>query len=126
MKSLALLCAATIFFCASSVLAKRPAPRDVPPVKSASAAIEYRFPPQHMGCVEAFDTKTGELLWRRQVYVVRFTPNLEKDVQDVFVASVEIKDKTMILTNERNSQYQLDLDTLEVKVLKGSLVENRK
>jgi len=106
---------------ATFAFAKRIPPKEVAPVKSGD--IEYRVDHGHMGCVEAWDVKHNELIWRRQIYVVKYTIGLERDVQDVFIQSIKLKDSTLIVKNERDSEYQLDLHSLQVTVLKGSLVE---
>ena len=105
----------------STCYAKRGVPAKVPVVKVGKT--EYRSPSSQMGCVEAWDTGTKSLIWRRQIYVVKYQPALERDVQDVFIKTVKIKDSTLFVINENESEYELDLDTLKVKVLKGSLVE---
>jgi hypothetical protein len=121
---IAILMIALSLLSSSVALAKRAPPDDVAPVRSGD--IEFRVPHSQMGCVEAWDVKRDELIWRRQIYVVKYTVGLERDVQDVFIQSVEIKGNTLLIKNERKSAYQLDLDSLDVKVLKGALVENQK
>ena len=44
----------------------------------------------------------------------------------VFIKSITVEGNNLIITNERNSKYQLDLNSLEVKVIQGSLVEETK
>ena len=66
------------------------------------------------------------MLWIRQIYVVKYDPDLEGDVQDVYIKKIKVKGNSLIITNERKSEYQLNLKTLHVKVLKGSLVEETK
>ena len=109
----------------SESVAKRAAPSKVMPVKIGN--IEYSVPhgksQSQMGCIEARDGRTGELLWIRQVYVVKYDLELEGDVQDVYIKNIKIKGNSLIITNERKSEYKLNLKTLQVKVLKGSLVE---
>ena len=111
--------------CISESEAKRAVPSKVLPVKIGS--IEYSAPhgklQNQMGCIEARKVGSGKLLWRRQVYVVKYDPDLEGDVQDVYIKSFKVKGNSLIITNERKSEYQLNLKTLQVKVLKGSLVE---
>lgn len=111
----------------SESVAKRAAPSIVMPVKIGN--IEYSVPngksQSQMGCIEAIDVRTGELLWIRQVYVVKYDLELEGDVQDVYIKNIKIKGNSLIITNERKSEYQLNLKTLQVKVLKGSLVEEK-
>jgi len=124
MKNIVLLTVALSVLFASIAWAKRGAPEKVPPVRSGTT--EFRAPHGQMGCIEAWDAQREELLWRRQIYVVKYTAGLERDVQDVFIRSIKQVGQTLLMTNERESEYQLDLATLEVKVLKGALVENVK
>jgi hypothetical protein len=109
--------------------AKRGAPAEVLPVTVGN--IEYSVPHRNgaqkqMGFIEARDLKSGKLIWSRQIYAVKYDPDLEGDVQDVFIKSITVEGNHLIITNERNSKYQLDLNSLEVKVIKGSLVEETK
>ncbi len=104
--------------------AKRLAPSSVPAI--AAGGIEYRVPHKEMGCIEAWDVKRKGMIWRRQIYVVKYHLDLERDVQDVFIKTIKRKKNTLVIENERESRYQLDLKTLEIKVLKGSLIESFK
>lgn len=109
--------------------AKRGAPAEALPVTVGN--IEYSAPHRNgtqkqMGFIEARDLKSGKLIWSRQIYAVKYDPDLEGDVQDVFIKSITAEGNHLIITNERNSKYQLDLNSLEVKVIKGSLVEETK
>jgi len=109
--------------------AKRGAPAEVLPVTVGN--IKYSAPHRNgtqkqMGFIEARDLKSGKLIWSRQIYAVKYDPDLEGDVQDVFIKSITVEGNNLIITNERNSKYQLDLNSLEVKVIKGSLVEETK
>ena len=114
--------------CISESEAKRAVPSKVMPVQVGS--IEYSAPhgklQNQMGCIEARKVGSGELLWIRQVYVVKYDPDLEGDVQDVYIKSFKVKGNSLIIINERKSEYQLNLKTLQVKMLKGSLVEETK
>jgi len=73
----------------------------------------------------ATDKKTGEQIWKRQIYVVKHVPGLEPDVQACFITGIEMNGNKLIITNEEKYQYELNIDTLEVKVFKGSLVIDR-
>jgi hypothetical protein len=105
----------------ASAFAKRIAPKDVAPL--SGDGVEYRFPmtPARLGYVDAYDAKSNKLIWSRQIYVVVRDPGLESDVQDVFITSAKIDGKTLQIVNERKYEYSLDLETLEVKVIKGDL-----
>ena len=109
--------------------ARRGAPAEVLPVTVGN--IEYSAPHRNgthrkMGLLEARDLKSGKLIWSRQIYAVKYDPDMEGDVQDVFIKSINVEGNSLIITNERNSKYQLDLNSLELKVIKGSLVEETK
>lgn len=124
MKRLIILWVVMAALSACVVYAKRKAPEKVDPV--IQNGTEYRAAKGHMGHVEAWDTKSKQMIWRRQIYVVKYTVGLERDVQDVFIKTIELKGNILIVKNERKSEYELNLESLEVKVVKGSLIENRK
>jgi hypothetical protein len=109
--------------------AKRGVPAEVLPLTVGN--IEYSAPHRNgthkqMGSIEARDPKSGKLIWSRQIYAVKYDPDLEGDIQDVFIKRITVEGNSLIITNERNSKYQLDLNSLEVKVIQGSLVEETK
>ena len=128
MKEFLIIGVLLLMLCITESVAKRAVPSKVLPVKIGS--IEYSAPhgklQNQMGCIEARKVGSGKLLWIRQVYVVKYDPDLEGDVQDVYIKNIKVKGNSLIITNERNSEYQLNLKTLHVKVLKGSLVEETK
>ena len=88
---------------ASVTLAKRMAPAQVEQV--VCEGVEYRAPNEKMGVVEAWDKAAGKLLWEKQVYDVKINPNLEKDVQEVFIKKLEIAAGKLVVTNEKNDCY---------------------
>ncbi|BDG09737.1 hypothetical protein AMPC_28500 [Anaeromyxobacter paludicola] len=95
--------------------AKRAVPKKVPPV--IQAGVRYVFP--HFtdddgtwiksGLVQARDEKTNALLWSIQLYEVWLNPRMEGDVQDVAINSARIEGDRLIVTNERNHTYAVDL-----------------
>ena len=102
--------------------AKRAAPKTVAPV--AKDGIEYTAPMEREGFVVATWTKTKREIWCRQIYVIKheYLRGLEGDVQTCFITALELKDGTLKVTNEKGSEFELALDTLDVKVLKGQAV----
>ncbi len=112
------------------VEAKRSPPSKVPAVRVGD--VEYRvthevhgrfFP----GFVEAYDPARQGTVWHRQIYVIRRDPQLEGDVQDVFITGLKSvpERKALEITNEAGGRFELDLKTLEVKTLAGSAVLGR-
>jgi hypothetical protein len=94
--------------------AKRSAPEPVRPV--VHKGVKYTAP--HFvdgqpagGVVEALDAKTGKALWRLKVYEIKPDPNLERDVQDVFITSLAINGNKLLVVNERHERYSVDLKT---------------
>lgn len=106
------LVVAMLVLLAPAAFAKRAAPAKVEPV--VSEGVEYRAPVENKGVVEAWDKATGKKLWEKQVYAVKIDPGMEKDVQDVFIRKLEINAGKLIVTNERDDVYSIDLKTREV------------
>ncbi len=92
--------------------AKRTVPRAVEPV--TVRGVTYSAPETAMGFVVAFDASSGRELWRQCIYRVRVDPSLERDVQDVFITSLTLRDGSLVIANERGERYALDLSTRKV------------
>ena len=108
---LLLICAALV----SGIVpasAKRVAPLAVAPI--VQDGVCYSAPHDAMAFVVAADVKTGKELWRVQVYKIPMIAELERDVQDVFITSLALKDGSLLITNERGEKYALDLQTRKV------------
>src|SRR5262245_24523544 len=108
MKGRTLLICGALLVIALQSFAKRLAPAMVEPVvvdgvKYLAPHVapgyidEHGIPPCPPGCVEAWDGTTGKLLWRVQVYEVKYDTHLERDVQDVFVRFLTIKDRSLLV-----------------------------
>jgi hypothetical protein len=103
--------------------AKRVAPKEVPSV--VAGGIRFKVPhfgalhnrPQNGGYVEAWDVKTGKLLWDRMVYRVHCVANLEKDVQDDFISEITVKGGHLFVKTERSETFDMDLETGKVRAL---------
>lgn len=110
----------------SFCFAKRAAPKDVEPVVDhgvkylaphvASGYIkEHGNPTCPIGCVEAWNVKSGKLLWHVQVYEIKYDEKLEKDVQDNFINSLQIKKGNLFVETEHGDKFIVNLKTQEVK-----------
>ncbi len=108
---LLLICAALVSGI-HPAFAERSEPREVAPI--VQDGVRYSAPHGAMAVVVATEVKTGKELWRVQVYKTRMVPELESDVQDVFITSLVLKEDTLIITNERGEKYALDLQTRKV------------
>jgi hypothetical protein len=101
-----------IFFSAIPAVAKRSAPKPVPPV--IAYGVEYSAPVDLRAFVVATDTRSHKELWRQRIYSVSINPALERDVQDVFITSLAVNGRALVITNEHNETYVLDLTTRQV------------
>ena len=93
----------------STIQAKRMAPAAVDPI--SYEGITYSAPTNMMGSVEARDEKTSQIVWTTKVYSVAYNPLIETDVQDVFITELQIDDGELLVTNESDEKYYVDLKT---------------
>ncbi|TFG00178.1 MAG: hypothetical protein EU542_08320, partial [Promethearchaeota archaeon] len=73
--------------------------------------VRYSAPLGKMGFIEARDVNTNEFLWDLKVYEVEYLPTLERDIQEVYIVSFELKSEGLEIINERNEKYFVDLKT---------------
>ena len=107
---------------ASSAVAKRKAPAEVPAIKTAEAI--YSVPHfgfrngtgDNGGVIHAHHPKTKKLLWSIQVYKTIYKNNLEGDVQDVFIKSLSYDGdhNLLIMSDERSRVFVINLATKRV------------
>ncbi len=116
------LVGAALFAGGIPALAKRAAPKPVTPV--VKDGIEYSAPLNRMGFVVATWTKTKREIWSRQVYVIKYEYQLglEEDVQWCFITGLRFQDGKLRVANEAGGEFEVDPDSLTVKVLKGRAV----
>lgn len=102
--------------------AKRIPPREVAPVTIGKLRFEVihwgkeRGFSQNGGYIAALDSTSGEELWTLKIYDVEYDPELESDVQDIFIESMS---KTWFgnklkLCDERGRKYLVDPSTRTV------------
>ena len=94
------------------VTAKRGAPKPVEPVLAGN--VEYSAPHESLGVVVATDIKSKKELWRERIYELHINPALERDVQDIFIATLSVEGGVLIITREDGVSFALDLTTRKV------------
>jgi hypothetical protein len=99
----------------SEVWAKRVGPKPVTPV--VHNGVKYLAPNENgrEGKIEARNEKTGKKLWDIAVYTIKIDPNLEEDVQCVFITELAVRGNSLLVTNEKNEHFTLDLKTKKVE-----------
>lgn len=86
---------------------KRMAPK---PVKSLIYnGIRYSVNHEKIGYVEAWDIKAKKKIWELKIYDIKYDPHLERDVQWVFITSLELNGNCLIVTNEKGNKYKVDI-----------------
>ena len=111
-----------VLLLASSAVARRSAPAEVPAITSVEAV--YSVPHfgfkngtgQSGGVIHAHHPKTKKLLWSVQVYKTSYDKDLEEDVQDVFIKSLSFDEdhNLLIMSDEKSRVFVLNLTTRKV------------
>jgi hypothetical protein len=94
--------------------AKRTAPVKVDPV--VYEGIRYVAPNDdgRRSYIEAWDVGTNKKLWDLTIFTNSIDPNLEEDVQWVFIKALKILDGRLVVTSERGTTYQVDVKTKKI------------
>ncbi len=96
---------------------KRAAPPIVPPIESAGVVISpvYEFNSlKEEIYIKVESTKTRQVICKKLVAQIVFDPDLERDVQEVFIQSLRIINGVVHVELENKKTYKLDLKTCEV------------
>lgn len=110
-----------LFLCSLSAYTSRVAPSNVEPI--TYKGLKYNVVhwgiskglDQQGGYIEIIDVKKNKHLYYIKVYSYTYNEELEKDVQDIFIKSMKRVDDTLIVIDEKNRKYQVDLKTRKVK-----------
>src|SRR5215510_7003492 len=91
--------------------AKRIAPANVEPV--IHQGVRYVAPNNdgRRGYIEAWNAGTNKKLWELTIFTNPIDPNLEEDVQWVFIKSLHIHDGRLLVTSEDGKTCQVDVNT---------------
>jgi hypothetical protein len=76
----------------------------VPHFRSNNAEMKHNG-----GYVEATRTADGARLWLREIYRYAVAPEIEQDVQDVFIASLAVDGATLLVRDEQGASYVVPL-----------------
>ena len=91
--------------------AKRLTPAKVDPI--IYEGIRYVAPNDdgRRGYIEAWNVGTNKKLWELTIFTNPIDPNLEKDVQWVFIKAVDVQHGRLIVTSECGKTYYVDINT---------------
>lgn len=113
------ICFLSVVYLAS---AKRSVPIIAPPI--CDSGVEYSTSIEDEGFVIASWKKNGRRMWKRQVYVIKheYKLGLDPDVQTCHITEMTLTNGVLVVQNEKKSKFTVDIESLEVKVLHGSMV----
>jgi len=70
---------------------------------------------QNGGFIEARDETTDKLLWDLIVYKTSYISWKPMDKLDVFITSLKIENDNLVVTNEKNKKYLININTRKIK-----------
>ncbi|MFH0854755.1 MAG: hypothetical protein V1891_04690 [bacterium] len=68
--------------------------------------------------IEARNIETDKIIWKKEIYQITLNPIMEQDVQWVMIIKVEMEDNKLLISNENEQNFLLDLETLEIEKIK--------
>jgi hypothetical protein len=116
MKKLFLVALSILFsFCSIAQSAqKRAEPAKVKPV--VYGQLTLTAPTNKMGYIVAYDS-SGKEAWNIRIYKVHYNVFIEKDVQGVYINNIQLRKDNLLIRNDTDEDYLLDLKTLSVAKL---------
>lgn len=78
-------------------------------------SVRYSAPHSAMGTIVAVHAGNGDTLWTKTIYTLHFNPDLERDVQDVYIDSLRVEQDLLVIRNEEHAWFTLDPATREVR-----------
>ena len=108
-KYLFIICACLLTNVAiAQISLKRLAPKEVKSVILNN--IKYTAPTDKMGFIVAKNAQTDSVLWQKRIYKIDYNNNLEIDVQDDFIDSLQIRSDSLIIHTEHKKRFSLKLN----------------
>jgi len=98
----------------ANVQGKRPRPKPVTPVKGAEVTYSADGTGRE-AFVVATDTSSGKELWRVRIFKVHIKFWIEEDNQWIYITNLKLSGNTLLVRDERDRCYQLELNTKKVK-----------
>lgn len=101
-----------ILFVALSLMAhaKRLAPADIQPLPVKKGTVHQSFERSAKGFSVYLVKKdlSGQVLWKTKLYSKIYIPNLESDVQDIWLRKLTVSQEGILAVDEYNRSYQVD------------------
>jgi len=108
-----------LFIFSNVIYADRDDPVQIKPVKYKHYLITAPNTANFMGEIIVLDKKTKNRIWSKKIYTVKYNREIEGDVQAVYITKISLRNNILTIQNEKRYIYELNLDTQEIKVIKG-------
>src|SRR5215469_12284180 len=107
------------------MLAKRTPPKPVAPV--TGDGVTYTTAGDGFEeFVVATQTDSGKELWKTKIFTVQVKPELEKDVQAIYITKLKLAGPTLYVRDESSRCFQLDVKTQGVRSVGCSAMKKAK
>ena len=112
-------------------LGKRAGPDSVGPVELHGMRIQVPHNgraigvEQNGGYIEAVDAVTGAHLWYLRIYETKYIKGKERDVQDVFIVKMGVRDRLLRIKEEYRRVYEVDVCKKSVKLVYSPLAKEK-
>jgi hypothetical protein len=111
-KAFLIIIGTLLSFCTIAQLAhKKIGPVEVQPV--VYGQLTLTAPTNKMGYIIAYDS-AGREAWNVRIYKVHHDVFLENDVQGVYINNIQLRGNNLLIRNDVDEDYLLDLKTLIV------------
>lgn len=112
-------------------LGKRAGPDSVGPVELHGMRIQVPHDgraigvEQNGGYIEAVDAVTGAHLWYFRIYETKYIKGKERDVQDVFIVKMGVRDGLLRVKEEYGRIYEVDVFKKSVELAYSPLAKEK-
>ncbi len=80
---------------------------------------------QNGGYIEAVDAITGIHLWHLMVYETKYITGKERDVQDVFIVKIGVRDGLLRVKEEYGRVYEIDVCKKSVNLVYSPIAKEK-
>jgi hypothetical protein len=107
------------------VNAKRTPPKPVAPV--SGEGVTYNSSGDGFEeFVVATKTDSGEELWKAKIFTIQVKPELEKDIQAVYITKLKLAGSNLYVRDESARCFQVNVKTEVVEAVSCSVMKNAK
>jgi hypothetical protein len=103
----------------STALAKRAPPPAIKPIEKEGVRYVVPNDEGRRAYAQAWSVDDNKKLWEVELFQTAITPNLEEDVQWVFVKSMVYQNGKLQFVDEQGRTFLLDPDTRKVEEVKA-------